>query len=382
MTNVNPNLHADDVLFFYDVRKAMFEVAAQYRLPLKTVAPAAMPESGMIDFKGRCFSTGDIEIVMRCTVDGEWCSLPRTPKEVWQTAAHELAHLRHMNHGPAFQQFAVEMFTAIENKINDPKQKVLDKLVKLQAQRDGEAALENYEAADAFARMINKMLIENELQPSQVDYARGADRDPVIEVQVQQAVYGIKAKGTRVAWMESLARTVANAHLCTFLIRKGSNQIWFVGTKSHAVVAEYAFGTLAQAAAKMCNDAYHVYGLECAAERGLPKGKWCAGEPGFCESWLHAFITRIAQRFDDARKEAVAEAPEGPSQALMRLSGAMTKVNGYIDDKFKARGKRTYALESMRSSNHEGASRGRAAADALAIGRKGVEGGSRKSLKA
>jgi hypothetical protein len=373
MTNTDVQLHPDDVLFFHEVHAAMRRVAKLYKLPLKSVTPMTMPEAGMIDRRGDCTASGNIRLVLRCTIDGEWCSNSLTPARVWSTAAHELAHLRHMNHGEAFQELAVELLTAIENQTTDHREKVLARLVKMQRSRDGEAQIGNAAAAEAFAEAINRMLIDNELSPSDVDYARGADNDPVIEVPVNLEMYKIEKKKSRVAWQETLARVVAKSHLCTFLIRSGSNQIWFVGTKSHAVVAEYAYGTLLPAAKRMCEKAYHEYGLEGSAD-----GKWRAREPGFDEAWLQAFITRIAERFDEARKQAVATAPEGASVALVRLDGALVKVNAYIDNKFNGR-RGLGSLAALRSRNSEGSTRGRAAADAMAIGRKGI--GSQKLLK-
>ncbi len=361
-------LHPDDVLFFHEVRQAMRRVAATYKLPLQSVTPMTMPEEGLADKLGDCSSSGHIRIVMRATVDGEWCSSPRTPALVWSTAAHELAHLKHMNHGEKFQEFAIELLTAIENQTMDHREKVLARLVKMQASRDGEAKIGNSAAAEAFAQAINRMLIENELKPSDIDYARGADNDPVVEIMVDLNLYKIEKKRARVAWQQTLARIVAKAHLCTFLLRSGSNSIWFVGTKSHAVVAEYAYGTLVPVAVALCNNAYHDYGMESVAELG----KWKAREPGFKEAWLHAFIKRIEERFEEARKAAVAEAPEGTSVALIRLGGAMTKVHKYIDDRFKGRRGSLGPLAALRSSNAAGSARGRAAADAMTIGRRGV----------
>jgi hypothetical protein len=374
---INQNLHPDDVLFFYDVRKAMFNVAKTYKLPLRSITPMSMPESGMADRLGDCTQSGHIRIVMRATVDGVFCDKPRTPALVWQTAAHELAHLRHMNHGAKFEELAVELMQAIENQCTDHREKVLAKLVKMQAMHEGFVRMGSTNEAEAFAGMINKMLLDHDLQPSSLDYATATGLDPVIEVPVDKNVYGIQAKGSRVAWQETLARIVAKANLCTFLIRSGSNDIIFVGTKSHAVIAEYVYGTLVPAAVKMCYNAYHQYGLQSVPTLG----KWKAPAPGFNEAWLAAFIDRVGERFNEARQQAVVAAPEGTSVALMRLDGALEKVKTYIDDKFKSRrGGNAAPLASLRRSNREGARQGRAAADALAIGRKGVEGGARKRI--
>jgi hypothetical protein len=366
------NLHPDDLLFFNEVAAAMRRVAARYELPLRTVSAFPMPASGMAGCKGDCATwSGDIRLVMRCTVDGVFCDEPRTPSEVWETAAHELSHLRHPNHGAAFQSFRLELSQALKNQQEDHKEKVLARLVKMQASRDGEAVLGNSEAAEAFAAAINRMLLEHELSPSDIDYARATDKDPVIEIQAKLLTYGIDVKKQRIAWQESLARIVAKAHLCTFLIRRGSNEIFFVGTKSHATVAEYAYGTLVPAAEKMSTKAKYAYGHECFKRDGHWKGV-----NGFREAWLAAFIDRIGERFEEARRAAVATAPEGSSVALMRLDGALIKARKYTDDKFQGR-RGVSALNSMRvNSNLEGGRRGRAAADAMTIGRRGVSGAS------
>lgn len=368
------NLHPEDLLFFNEVVAAMKRVAREYDLPLRNVTPMAMPAEGMADRMGDCSHDGNIRIVMRCTVNGEWCDAPMSPNEVWDTASHELAHLRHFNHGAEFNEFWTELHEAIQNKQVDHKAKLIDKLVKMQRQRESEAKIGNTAAAEAFAGAINRLLIEHELNPSELDYARATDSDPVIEMRVDMAKYRIKGKRTRIAWQETLARVVARAHLCQFLLRKGSNQIWFVGTRSHATVAEYVFGTLVPAVETM---ATHEYWRFRAPLKG--KGNDESATHGFKSSWITAFIQRVDERFEIERKAAVknaaADVPGAESMALIRLSGALAKVNKYVDDKFSGRSGGVNALATTRISNAEGAARGRAAADRLPIGRRGVEGG-------
>lgn len=375
---INGNLHPDDLLFFQEVSNAMRRVAKQYDLALRSIDALPMPAKGMADCKGDCSHTGDIRLVMRCTVDGEWCEAPRTPESIWNTAAHELSHLRHFNHGAAFDEFRMELLEALQNQQEDHREKVLDKLVKLQRQRESEAELGNSAAAEAFAGAINRMLIEYELNPSDIDYARTTDRDPVVEVSVNLAKYQIARKRTRIAWQESLARIIAKAHLCSFLITTGRNTITFVGTRSHATVAEYVYGTLVPAVEKMAGFEYRRF------KGSLPRGHQEAAH-GYYAAWLNAFLERITERFDEARKAAVAEAdarqaqaevPGAESMALIRLSGALQKVDKYIDDKFASRRSRgVYALSVGQSQNATGRAHGRAAADKMPIGRKGVTGG-------
>lgn len=365
--------HVDDLLFFTEVATAMTAVAKAYTLPLRIISHLTMPLKGMADCMGKCDATGHIRIVMRCTVDGVWCDEPLSPTEIWDTAAHELAHLRHMNHGVNFQEFEEEMREALSNRQEDHQEKILRRLVKLQASKESEAKIGNAEAAEAFASMINKMLIEYELNPSDIDYARTMDHDPVIEMRVDLVGHKIRVQKTRIAWQESLARIVAKAHLCSFLLRAGSNSIWFVGTKSHAMVAEYAYGTLVPVIDKLSDVEYYAFLGKCQREGNSKLAH------GFRPAWLDAFVTRIDERFFEARKAAVAEAPS-QSQALMRLDGALVKVRKYIEDKFEGRRGVANALNGGRKHHHAGQAAGRAAADRVVLGRRGVSGSSTKGI--
>lgn len=365
--------HVDDLLFFTEVATAMTAVARAYTLPLRVISHLAMPKSGMADRMGQCDATGHIQLVLRCTVDGQWCDEPMSPSEVWDTAAHELAHLRHMNHGVKFQEFEEEMREAIKNRQEDHQEKVLRRLVKLQASKESEAAIGNAEAAEAFASMINKMLIEYELNPSDIDYARTVDRDPVIEMPVNLGAYKIRVQKTRIAWQESLARIVAKAHLCSFLLRSGSNSIWFVGINSHAMVAEYAYGTLVPVIDKLSDVEYYAFLGKCQRDGNSKLAH------GFRPAWLSAFVQRIDERFFEARKAVVAEATS-ESQALMRLDGALVKVRRYIEDKFEGRRGSAAMLNGGAKYHAAGRAAGRAAADRMALGRRGVSGSDVKRL--
>jgi hypothetical protein len=101
---------------------------------------------------------------------------------------------------------------------------------------------------------------------------------------------------------------------------------------------------------------------------------------GYRAAWIDAFITRIWERFRDARRAAVAEAAArmGTSNetGLIRLDGALQKVRKYIDDKFSHRKAARHASAlHHRSRNHaDGRAAGRAAADAIELGRRGVTG--------
>jgi len=371
MTQTTDTLHPDDVLLFHEVVRATKNVAKQYELHLKEIQPhpdCSYAKSPL----GDCAHDGTIRLTMRGKTNGVWDEEPRHEEDVWDTAAHELAHLKHMNHGIAFQEFETEMLAAIRNRKQDHREKVLARLVKMQAQRDGEATLGNLDAAEAFAAAINRMLIDYELNPSDIDYARTADTDPIVDVRVDLKKYGIKAQGSRIAWQEQLARIVATAHLCTFLISTRHNSITFVGTKSHATVAEYVYGTLVPPVKKMSLRDYEAFMRVCIKEGRRHELH------GFMGSWLHSFMERLSQRFDEARKAAVAAAapgiPGGESTAMVRLDGALAKVKKHIDDRFSRKRKYASALNSPYGHHEEGRAKGLAAANSMVIGRRGVTG--------
>lgn len=240
--------------------------------------------------------------------------------------------------------------------------KILDKLAKLRAARDGEAKIGNQAAADAFAGMINKMLLEHEL--SETDIPLPADQDPIVEQMFDPRAHGMKFSNTRVAWQETLAGVVAYAHLCKILVHSGSNYVTFVGTKSHVAVAEYAFVVLVRAADEMSKKARDDYWRQYRNDPDFESGNFRA-------SWLRGFIGRIAERFREIREAEVQAAPSS-STALVRLNQALVRANDYIKN---MEGVKKALAVRMRRGNAEGMVEGRKAADRMDIGRRGVRGG-------
>lgn len=134
---------------------------------------------------------------------------------------------------------------------------------------------------------------------------------------------------------------------------------------------------LVPSAAKMAYHARRHYMRKLFRETG----SWKVNNPGFKESWLKAFVERIEERFKEARAAAVTAAPEGSSVALVRLNGALVKVRKYVDDKFSSK-RNVSALNSLRANHRVGAAMGRAAADSMPIGRRGVTSSpARKELR-
>ncbi len=234
--------------------------------------------------------------------------------------------------------------------------KILDKLSKLKAAQASEAALGNTAAAEAFAAMINTMLFRHELSMEEIPEGGIAKEDPIVEVLTDLAAYGIKITQARVGWQETLAGIVAEAHLCRYLIAPGTNRLWFVGTKSNATVAEYAYGVLAAAADRMSMAAREQWWKEHCGGQHLRSGNFRA-------AWLHGFVVRIDERFAAARRAEV-KATGNVSTALITLDKALTRAKKYVAEKYK--GKST-AAASMGTGSMTGYLAGRAAADKVAL---------------
>jgi hypothetical protein len=251
--------------------------------------------------------------------------------------------------------------------------KVLDKLAKMIAMRDSAAEVGNKAESEAFAAAVNRMLLQHELAESDVNFAAAQENDPVVEIRVNRQAAGIKTSKVRVEWQESVARVVARANMCKFLVIPGSNAIIFVGTKSHATVAEYTYSLLVVNAAKIAHKEY------CDFWWSLPKGDKEEAS-GFKKAWLAAFISRIAQRFEEELRRTVQEAPVSSSTAMVRINQSLVKAQQYVDG---MQTRNAAGLKRTSSGNTEGRARGRAAADRMNIGVKGVQHGGegRKALR-
>lgn len=366
-------IHANDLRLLKTVTDAMEYVAKEYGLPLKSVRPSDDAEYATANL-GTCSKSGDIQITFRGKTGGVWEEKALPEQEVWDTAAHELAHLRHFDHGVEFHEFEMELQTAMQNRRVNYQSKVMERLVKMQDMREGFARMGSETEAEAFAGMINKMLLENELNPSDLDYARGKDNDPVVELECDLSKYRPKEnwrkeyqaenKKTRIAWQEALASVIANGHLCKILVQLNSNRITFVGTKSHATAAEYCYGVLVHSATRMSVDANYAY------------NKFTVNKtPGFRESWLRAFVSRIDERLKEIRKAALRDHSTDASvqqTGLMRLNQALVKTDQYLANKFSKTAKYANPLNGGKKFHAEGHKAGIAAADAMKLGQRGL----------
>ena len=128
--------------------------------------------------------------------------------------------------------------------------RIIDKINKIKAHAESAKEIGNIAEAEAFADMLNRLLLKHQLTEVDLNVAP-KDDDPIVQVWTTPEKYGQKTVSQRVVWQEALARTVARAHLCRFMVASGSSRLVFVGTHVNATTAEYCFGVLASAAERM-----------------------------------------------------------------------------------------------------------------------------------
>lgn len=264
--------------------------------------------------------------------------------------------------------------------------KLIDKLRKLKNSAEGEAKIGNEAAAQAFAEMLNRLLLENKLEMTDIEFEQMEKDQPVAPHYVNYKAHNIKLKKQRSLWMEQLANVIARAHFCRILVHSGSSRITFLGRKDDCEVVEYMFVTLLRATEQLADEAYdgivNVVLKECGICLGPKKGHNAINhkfEPnylrarGFRPAFINGFINRLAERFYDLRRSM-----EKESTALVRLNRSEAGIKEYLEQKDENGRKKIRnlpALEGRRTGNIEGHRAGRAKAESIPLGANAIKSG-------
>lgn len=210
----------------------------------------------------------------------------------------------------------------------------LEFIRKLVEREQGERALGNLKAAEAFAAKIREQLLKYKLSLSDVERAREAKANPMTYAFFTADLWGSHYKPDRELWTEELADVVARAHFCRSLVLTGdikNNSIGFVGTKKDIEVARYVFCRLARTAIKLCKD--QITQLEGALQTRLKEAREHPGRfipmpysipKNFAGSFFIGFTHAIHERYK--RQKVELQLTEGETTALMRLD---TLVDNY-----------------------------------------------------
>lgn len=216
---------------------------------------------------------------------------------------------------------------------------ILEKLAKIKRHADSAKEIGNEAEAQAFATMLQNLLLKHKLEMSDIDYAKEMQSEPIIEHRTE-TVYSherrcyvykdfpdVEVVGKRRMWAEDLAAIIVKTYSCRFLVSTNSSQITFVGHKSNVMQCEYLFLTMLRAADKMSD-------REAKKQRAAwrqQNGGAGATPKGYRESWLMGFCKRLGERM--AEERAKFETPS-TSTALVRVNKEALEVAGYMG-KFK-----------------------------------------------
>ena len=139
--------------------------------------------------------------------------------------------------------------------------KVRDRLAKLKAHMESARAIGSEKEAQAFADMLQDLLLKYKLSESEVGDVQEKEI-PIGERYCSYAGTGIPLRRKRVAWMEFLARIVADAYNCKFVIHMGTNGISFVGTETDSEISCFAFVTIGRLARDLARSEEHTSELQ------------------------------------------------------------------------------------------------------------------------
>lgn len=240
--------------------------------------------------------------------------------------------------------------------------KILEKIAKLKAHAESAKNIGSEAEAEAFATMMQTLLIKHKLSLTDLEYANYEKDDPVGTHRIDYTKYPeFKVKHSRVAWAESLASIVAEAHFCKILVAPRSNKLWLVGREQDAQIAEYMIMTLTRNVEKIADKAYVKYFYACRDQGRVEDAR------GYRASFLKGFVSRLRVRYQEELKREESTT----STALIRLTGAMTVVNEFIKKNYT---QSASAVRGREGYNGDGYRDGRAAADKVNLKPNAVGG--------
>lgn len=249
--------------------------------------------------------------------------------------------------------------------------KLLDKLTKIKNMAEGAAAIGSEAEAQAFADMLQKLLLEHDLQMSDLEFEALAT-DPIEDQYVNFTEHGLKHKKTRVAWMERLAGMVAQANFCRILVSSGSSNIWLVGRREHRAVAEYMIVTLARAVEDISRKEHAKYSWEV-----YKRDRSTFAARGFKESFITGFLFRLFERLVAMKKTT----GESTNTGLMRINREDAAVEAELQRRHELNKGEEGKLRKMGGlrvsapANREGVRRGKAAAENIDLGGRAIDQG-------
>ena len=326
-------LHPDDRILFDEMEALAHRLAAMIGEVLHGFEPKtpAWPGSPV----GKCYGDGRITILFRhrnrMEDGGEWCTDRFLLQDIRQTVAHEVAHLRYMDHSPEFRALEAQLIAVLDSENAErphQRESILTKIKKLHQQAINAKEIGSDEEAAAFAAKVQQLLLRYQIDIADLnDVDMTKPENYVIEEErIDWSEIGLNTKARkRTLWLSDLARAVAEAHNCQTLIQTGTNNVWLVGTEASRAVSGFLILMLATHAKKSLERAYRQERKRLLEECGDTYNL-----KGFRRSFLNGYVSRIRSRLREMREalereeQARADAREAELSANMRAASAPT----------------------------------------------------------
>lgn len=260
--------------------------------------------------------------------------------------------------------------------------KVIEQIAKLKAHAESAKAIGSDKEAQAFAEMMQRLLAKHKLSMTDIEFMQYQDKNPIGNYPIDYAKYpDIELYSARQAWIERLAGIVGRAHNCRYAYYTKSSRISLIGRKHEAEQCEFVLIVLQRYVEAASDRARHEY-YHAHVAQWKREGRHVAGQmKGYRDNWISAFVSRLAQRYDEEKRRLEREAAAA-CVALVRVSD-LKAVDDWVEAG-KTSGmfeKKSHALGPVaRTAHADGQRHGAAAADEVNLRSNAVEGNETKQL--
>jgi len=254
----------------------------------------------------------------------------------------------------------------------EEREKILDKLRKLNAMAESAAELGSEHEAQAFAAKVQELLTAYKL--NRADIGGEAPKDEPINITyVSWRDLGLESRKVRVGWTERLGHFVAEAYYCDFVICGWGGHIgMLVGAETDRKVATYMYVTLGRFLQKLVEQEYAAAWKRCLAAGDVTLCR------GFKAGFTYGFLTRLKERFDEEVRPK-ADVPLATTTAIVHVRrDSLAKVKEWQKDNMNLRPVRGTQLDD---GSREGRARGKSAADAVDLQGKAFEKTGKSTLQ-
>ena len=220
-------------------------------------------------------------------------------------------------------------------------------------------------------KKVNKLTLEHKISLSSVNAYDPHNTDESIkDQQVDYVAHGLPLQKRAAKYIWDLAEVIAQANNCRYLVRNGSNRIWFVGRSSDREISTYMFVI-----------AYRTLLTDCVTEyRKADKNARRLGMrsemmKGWRNSFRMGFVSAVAERLKESREE-VKKTTSAETFALI-TTGQLVAVNDYVSSNFKGSAR---SMSGQSSRNEYGERSGRRSGKNCSLAGGAINGSSIKQL--